>query len=457
MKITVIGCGYVGLVTGACLASLGNTVMCLDVDEPKVRDLNRGIIPIYEPGLEDLVRESLRNGTLVFTTDSKIAIEHGDMIFIAVGTPAKDSGEADLQYVMDAAKTIGLYMDRDKLVVNKSTVPPGTAARVDELIWVELRERDIVGHKITVISNPEFLKEGAAIFDFMKPDRIVIGCSPDNVHYVKEVMDELYAPINRNHYRTIYMDTKSAEFTKYASNAMLATRISFMNEMACLAEDIGVDIEAVRSGVGSDSRIGRDFLYPGIGYGGSCFPKDVSALIDLGNKRWLKMNILEAVQQVNTSQKEALFKYVITKFGADLKGLKFAVWGLAFKPGTDDVREAPSLVTINALIKNGAQVQVYDPAAMLNFHAAIFKSGSDPDFTKITYASSAADALKGCDALLILTEWPKFKTPDFEVIKSTLKQPLIFDGRNIYDPKVMTSHDIEYWSIGRPVVERKSE
>ncbi|GBG02720.1 UDP-glucose 6-dehydrogenase 2 [Azospira sp. I13] len=441
MKVTVVGTGYVGLVSGTCLAEVGNDVLCLDVDPEKIRLLNDGGIPIFEPGLLDMVRRNVAAGRLRFTTDVAQAVAHGLIQFIAVGTPPDEDGSADLQYVLAAARNIGRHMDEYKVVVDKSTVPVGTGDKVRAAIAEELQARgaDI---PYSVVSNPEFLKEGAAVEDFMRPDRVVVGA--DDPRAI-ELMRALYAPFQRNHERLIVMDVRSAELTKYAANAMLATRISFMNELANLAENIGADIEQVRLGIGSDPRIGYHFLYPGCGYGGSCFPKDVQALqrtarLDAG----LDLKVLNAVEEANDAQKRVLATKVKTRFGADLAGRKFALWGLAFKPNTDDMREAPSRYLLADLFAAGATVVAYDPVAM---HEAgrVFQGES-----RLEFADSPLAALDGADALIIVTEWKEFRSPDFEVIKGKLKQPVIFDGRNLYEPKLVRQHGIDYQAIGRP-------
>lgn len=439
MKISVIGSGYVGLVTGTCLAEMGYEVLCLDVDERKINMLNKGEIPIYEPGLDALVKSNAAAGRLHFTTNVEDAARFGLIQFIAVGTPPDEDGSADLQYVIAAARNIGRYMDCYKVVVDKSTVPVGTADRVRLAIQEELQQRN-AKLDFSVVSNPEFLKEGAAIDDFMRPDRIVVGADNDRA---VELMRSLYAPFNRNHDRLIVMDIKSAELTKYAANAMLATRISFMNELALLAEKMGADIEHVRHGIGSDPRIGYHFLYPGCGYGGSCFPKDVQALQRTAREYGSDLQILSAVETVNERQKEVLLNKVVARFGVDLAGMSFALWGLSFKPNTDDMREAPSRVLIDGLLKRGAKVVAYDPAAM-NETRRIYGERED-----LCYANSPLDALYNADALLIVTEWKVFRAPDFVEIKARLKQPVIFDGRNLYDPKEVRSHGIDYLAIGR--------
>ena len=439
MKITVVGSGYVGLVSGACLAEVGNEVLCLDVDPEKIRILQEGGIPIFEPGLQDMVRRNAAAGRLHFTTDIERAVRHGTIQFIAVGTPPDEDGSADLSYVLAAAANIGRMMTDYKVVVDKSTVPVGTGARVKAVIAGELQKRG-VDIPYSVVSNPEFLKEGAAVEDFMRPDRIVVGAEDEQAILL---MRALYAPFQRNHERLIVTDVKSAELTKYAANAMLATRISFMNELANLAERVGADIEMVRQGIGSDPRIGYHFLYPGCGYGGSCFPKDVKALIRTASgDAGIDLKVLSAVEAANDQQKHVLGAKLKARFG-ELKGRHFAVWGLAFKPNTDDMREAPSRTLIADLFAVGATVAAYDPAAM---HEARRIFGNDP---RLILAENPMDALRDADALIIVTEWKEFRSPDFEAIKERLKQPLVFDGRNLYDPRLVRGMGIEYFPIGR--------
>jgi len=439
MKITVIGTGYVGLVSGTCLADVGNDVLCLDLDAAKIRTLNEGGIPIYEPGLEAMVRKNAAAGRLRFTTDIEAAVAHGSLQFIAVGTPPDEDGSADLQYVVAAARNIGRHMTGYKVVVDKSTVPVGTADKVRAAIGEELTRRGAT-MDFSVVSNPEFLKEGAAVEDFMKPDRIVVGA--DDARAV-ELMRELYAPFQRNHERLIVMDVRSAELTKYAANAMLATRISFMNELANLAEKLGADIEWVRKGIGSDPRIGFHFLYPGVGYGGSCFPKDVQALIRTAHEAGQDLQVLQAVEAANEAQKGVLAAKIAQRLGADLTGRTLALWGLAFKPNTDDMREAPSLVLIADLLARGASIRAYDPVAV---HEARRILGDNP---RIAYAGTPMDALDGADALAIVTEWKEFRSPDFDAIKAKLKAPVVFDGRNLYDPASPRKAGLEYFPIGR--------
>lgn len=440
MKITVVGTGYVGLVSGACLSDVGNDVLCLDVNPDKIRVLEEGGIPIFEPGLKEVVQRNVAAGRLHFTTDVSRAVHHGTIQFIAVGTPPDEDGSADMQYVLAAARNIGRLMTDYKVVVDKSTVPVGTADRVNEAIADELRLRG-VQTPYAVVSNPEFLKEGAAVDDFMRPDRIIVGASDEQAVHL---MRAIYAPFQRNRERLIITDVRSAELTKYAANAMLATRISFMNELANLAEALGADIEMVRQGMGSDPRIGHHFLYPGAGYGGSCFPKDVKALIKTAADRGgLDLKVLTAVEAANDAQKHVLGRKVKQRFGEDLKGRHFAVWGLAFKPNTDDMREAPSLELIADLLAAGATVTAYDPVAM---HEAQRVLGEEP---RIRYAKTPNEAVEDADALVIVTEWKEFRSPDFDLIKQSLKQPLIIDGRNLYDPSLVRGMGIDYLAIGR--------
>ena len=439
MKISIIGTGYVGLVTGACLAEVGNEVLCLDLDAKKIDLLNEGGVPIYEPGLQELIRRNRAAGRIAFTTDVKRATEFGSVQMIAVGTPPDEDGSADLSHVLAAARSIGRHMNERRVIVNKSTVPVGTADRVREAVEEELRAR---GRKLpfAVISNPEFLKEGAAIEDFMRPDRIVVGSDDEEA---MRVIRSIYAPFQRSHERLIVMDVRSAELTKYAANAMLATRISFMNELANLAERLGADIEEVRKGIGADPRIGYHFLYAGAGYGGSCFPKDVQALIRTAGLANSSLRILAAVDEVNRDQHRVLGSKIVGRFGTDLSGRRFALWGLAFKPNTDDMREAPSRVLIADLIERGASVCAYDPAAM-NEARHLFAGES-----RVSLAPSPLAALEGADALVVVTEWQEFRSPDFEVIRARLKTPVIFDGRNLYDPRDVDRYGIEYFPIGR--------
>lgn len=441
MKVTVVGTGYVGLVSGTCLAEVGNDVLCLDVDPAKIRILEEGGIPIFEPGLQEMVRRNVAAGRLHFTTDVDKAVDFGTIQFIAVGTPPDEDGSADLQYVLAAARSIGQRMTDYKVIVDKSTVPVGTADKVRAAVAGELQTRG-VDIPYAVVSNPEFLKEGAAVEDFMRPDRIVVGAEDERAIHL---MRALYAPFQRNHERLIVMDVKSAELTKYAANAMLATRISFMNELANLAEKLGADIEAVRQGIGSDPRIGYHFLYPGCGYGGSCFPKDVKALIRTArDDAGMSLQVLTAVEVANEQQKHVLTAKIKARFGADLTGRRFALWGLAFKPNTDDMREAPSRELIADLFAAGASVRAYDPVAM---HETQRIFADEP---RLAYAENPMDALQDVDALVIVTEWKEFRSPDFEAIKVRLKTPVIFDGRNLYDPKLVRESGLEYNPIGRP-------
>jgi len=438
MKITIYGAGYVGLVTGACLADVGNEVLLVDVNEARVAALKRGAIPIYEPGLTAIIQRCVQSGQLDFTTDTATAVAHGQLQFVAVGTPPKADGSADLQYVLEVARTVGRHMDDYRLVVDKSTVPVGTVDQVSTAIADELKQRG-VDLPYSVASNPEFLKEGDAVSDFMKPDRIVIGTSEPRA---EKLLRELYAPFNRNRDRVFAMCVRSAELTKYAANAMLATKISFMNEMANIAERVGADIEQVRLGIGSDSRIGYSFIYPGCGYGGSCFPKDVRAVEQTARNHGYEPRILPAIDAANEAQKKVLYSKIQNRL-KDLHGKQIAVWGLAFKPNTDDMREAPSLVLIRSLLEAGARVRVHDPEAM---EAARQVLGTD----FIEYVTDPIEALTGADALAIVTEWKAFRSPDFSRIKKVMKEPLIFDGRNLYDPETVATAGIEYHAIGRP-------
>jgi len=439
MKVTVIGSGYVGLVTAACLAEMGNHVVCLDVDERKIAMLQRSEMPIHEPGLNEVVERNAEAGRLQFTCDQAAATAHGTLQFIGVGTPPDEDGSADLQYVLAAARNIGRHMTDYKVVIDKSTVPVGTAAKVKAAIAEELASRGVTVD-YAVVSNPEFLKEGSAVQDFMRPDRIVVGADDERATLL---MRALYAPFIRNHDRLLVMDVPSAEFTKYAANCMLATRISFMNELSRLAERVGADIEQVRKGIGSDPRIGYHFLYAGTGYGGSCFPKDVKAMIRSAADEGIELQVLCAVEAANERQKSVLVDKVVSRFGADLSGRTFALWGLAFKPNTDDMREAPSRVIVSELLKRGAAVTAYDPVAADEARRVF---GNQPG---LSIVDSAVEAFAGADALLIVTEWKEFKSPDFDAIRSQMKQPVLFDGRNLYDPALMRSLGIEYSGVGR--------
>ena len=439
MKISIVGTGYVGLVTGACLADAGNDVLCLDLDESKIKILKDGGIPIHEPGLLDIVRKNVAAGRLRFTTSVEESVAFGLVQFIAVGTPPDEDGSADLKYVLAAARNIGRHMTSEKVVVDKSTVPVGTADKVRAAIADELAQRksDLPFH---VVSNPEFLKEGAAVEDFQRPDRIVVGVDSARA---TDVMRQIYAPFQRNHDKLMVMDVRSAELTKYAANAMLATRISFMNELANLAETLGADIEQVRMGIGSDSRIGYSFLYAGCGYGGSCFPKDVKALIKTASENGHTLQVLTAVEDANEAQKSVLVNKITKAFGNDLKGKRFALWGLAFKPNTDDMREAPSRVIIDALLARGATVCAYDPVAIDEAKRVLGRS--------IDYANRAVDAIEGADALVIVTEWKEFRSPSFDLLAEKLKTKRIFDGRNLYDPAMPAQYGLTYEAIGRKI------
>ena len=439
MKLTVIGTGYVGLVTGTCFAEMGNEVICVDNDACKIDMLNNGKIPIWEPGLEDMVKSNAAQKRIRFTTDIKTAVEKSDICFIAVGTPPGEDGSADLQYVLAVASEIATYMNAFKIIVDKSTVPVGTAALVTKTVQDILDKRG-VDFGFSVVSNPEFLKEGSAIADSMKPDRVVVGTDNEKV---AETMHELYKPFSRTREKTIIMSIRSAEMTKYAANAMLATKISFMNDIANLCEKMGADISDVRQGIGSDSRIGYQFIYPGVGYGGSCFPKDVKALIRMAQKEDSHVRVLEAVEAVNDAQKLRLVEKVVARFGKDLSGMTFAVWGLAFKPKTDDMREAPAINVINGLIELGAKVKAYDPIAR---ETAEIVFGNNPS---LVYGENNYEICEGAEALLLVTEWNQFRNPDFGTLKRLLKYPIIFDGRNQYNPVEVRELGFEYFGIGR--------
>ena len=441
MNLTIIGTGYVGLVSGTCFAEMGNNVICVDNDKRKIDMLLKGKIPIWEPGLEEMVQRNHKEGRLHFTTDIKQAVENSDICFIAVGTPPDEDGSADLKYVLAVAKDIATYMNGHKIIADKSTVPIGTADKVKETVQTILNERK-VDYTFDVVSNPEFLKEGDAINDSLKPDRIVVGTDNEDC---AEIMRELYTPFARIHEKVIVMSVRSAEMTKYTANAMLATKISFMNDIARLCELVGADVNEVRQGIGSDTRIGYKFIYPGIGYGGSCFPKDVKALVKIAEQVGMKARVLQAVEDVNDDQKKWLAEKVIKHFGADLTGKTFAIWGLSFKPKTDDMREAPSLTIIKMLTDAGAKIVAYDPVAMQEAKRVI---GDDPN---ISYAEGNYEALKDADALLLVTEWNQFRYPDFQAIKDRLKQPVIFDGRNQYNPAEMKEMGFTYYAIGRRV------
>jgi len=439
MNVTMIGTGYVGLVTGACMAEVGNDVLCFDVDNAKIATLEDGRVPIHEPGLPEMIHRNVAAGRLRFTTDVDAAVAHGTLQFIAVGTPPDEDGSADMKYVLTAARSIGQRMTEYKVIVDKSTVPVGTADRVRETIAKELGTR---GLKLpfAVVSNPEFLKEGAAVEDFMKPDRIVVGA--DDEHAVA-LLRAVYAPFQRSHDRLLVMDLRSAELTKYAANAMLATRISFMNELANLADTLDADIEHVRQGIGADPRIGYQFLYPGVGYGGSCFPKDVKALQFTAQQHGVPLQVLHAVEAVNESQKSRLIVKITERLGDKLAGRRFALWGLAFKPNTDDMREAPSRTVAQGLIERGAEVVAYDPVAMDEAKRVL------SDVRGLSYARSPLDAVAGCDGLVVVTEWKEFRSPDFAALKRRLRTPLVFDGRNLYDPALVRAAGLEYFGIGR--------
>ena len=440
MNITVIGSGYVGLVSGTCFAEMGNTVTCVDIDPDKIEKLKQGDIPIFEPGLEAMVLKNVKDNNLFFTTELEKALQNAEIAFIAVGTPMGADGAADLQYVLAVAKSIGQLMQKKIIVVDKSTVPIGTADKVKATIQKELDARDS-NLEFEVVSNPEFLKEGAAIADFMKPDRVVVGADSE---FAFKKMKEVYAPFFRSHDRFIAMDLRSAEMTKYAANAMLATKISFMNEIANICEKVGADANHVRIGVGSDQRIGYSFIYPGAGYGGSCFPKDVKALTKIAKENGYTAQLITAVEEVNNAQKLVIAQKIITRFGEDLTGFTFGVWGLAFKPGTDDMREAPAIYILKELVKRGAQIQAFDPKAMHEAKEHYLKGVQN-----ITYAAAKYDVLKGADALLLLTEWKEFRSPDFEEMKTQLKTPVIFDGRNQYSTYSLEEKGFEYYQIGK--------
>ncbi len=439
MKITVVGTGYVGLVAGACFAEFGNDVLCLDVDPKKIAELKKGDVPIFEPGLAELIRKNSDAGRLHFTTSIEDSVTHGDVQFLAVGTPTSDDGAADLRYVTLASKNIGRYAAHDLVIVNKSTVPVGTSERVEAVVRGELDKR-FINVEINVVSNPEFLKEGSAIDDFMRPDRIIIGSSSEKA---TQILRRLYAPINRYRDRILVMDTRSAELTKYAANTMLATRISLMNELANLSEKLGTDIENVRQGIGADSRIGYHFLYAGCGYGGSCFPKDIRALQNTADEYGLQLSILEAVEKVNRAQKQSILDKIQNRFGEQLDGKQFSIWGLSFKPNTDDMREAPSRVVIKGLLSRGAKILAYDPVA-LGEAKEIYKNEA-----KVEFSDHPIKVLDGSEALIILTEWKAFRSPDFAAVKEKLINPVIFDGRNLYSPEDMQNNGFEYISVGR--------
>lgn len=443
MNITIIGTGYVGLVTGACFAEMGSNVTCVDVDAAKIEGLKKGILPIYEPGLESLVLQNYKEGVLHFSTSLEEAAQHSNIFFIAVGTPPGEDGSADLQYVLQVAKEIGQYIDDYSVIVDKSTVPVGTADKVEKTIQAQLDERN-ASIDFDVVSNPEFLKEGAAVNDFLKPDRIVVGANSEKA---AKIMRRLYAPFSRNRDKLILMNVRDAEMTKYTANSMLATKISFMNEISNICERLGVDVENVRKGIGSDSRIGYSFIYPGCGYGGSCFPKDVKALIRTSRQAGIEPDLLNAVESRNSAQKTILFQKVTNRFGQDLSGRKFGIWGLAFKPGTDDMREAPSIVLINALVKAGAVVNAFDPVATdqakKEFPSEWFET------EKLNFMDNRYSVTEDVDAVILVTEWKSFRQPDFKLLAQQMKSPVMFDGRNQYDPEVLEEHGFEYHGIGR--------
>jgi UDPglucose 6-dehydrogenase len=444
VRVTIFGSGYVGLVTAACFAERGNHVVCVDKDAAKVARLRRGQIPFYEPGLAELVKRNAKGGRLEFTTDPAKGIAQGVLLFIAVGTPQGEDGSADLRHVLDVAQVIGQHLDDYRIVVDKSTVPVGTADAVRDAIQAELKRRR-AKHAFDVVSNPEFLKEGAAVEDFMKPDRIVIGADSERpVKYLRE----LYAPFNRNHDKLIVMKTRSAELTKYAANAMLATRISLMNELANIAEQVGADIEQVRIGIGSDSRIGFQFIYPGCGYGGSCFPKDVKALARSAEVSGYRADLVRSVDQLNARQKQRFYEKIRAHYGSRLKGRTLALWGLAFKPNTDDMREAPSRVVIDGLLRDGARVRAYDPEAGPEARK-LFRGNR-----AVTICDSAEEAARGADALVVVTEWNEFRSPDFPGLKRLLKEPVVFDGRNLYDPELLAGYGFSYFPVGRRQVRK---
>jgi UDPglucose 6-dehydrogenase len=440
MNLTIVGTGYVGLVTGTCFSEMGNNVTCIDIDEKKVNDLKKGVIPIFEPGLERMVKLNVENKSLHFSTKLYDGLVNADIVFIAVGTPMGDDGSADLQYVLDVAKQLGKEMQKPLIVVDKSTVPVGTADKVKEVIQNELDKRK-TKIKFHVVSNPEFLKEGAAVQDFMKPDRIVIGADDEDAF---EKMKALYSPFTHNHDRIITMDIRSAEMTKYVANAMLATKISFMNEVANICELVEADVNQVRIGIGSDSRIGYSFIYPGSGYGGSCFPKDVKALQKIAEENGYEARLISSVEKVNDLQKLVIANKVISRFGEDLTGKTFALWGLAFKPGTNDMREAPAIYIIKELAKRGARIKAYDPKAMEEARSYYLK-----DIEEVTYFNSKYETLQNTDAMLLLTEWKEFRSPDFEELKAQMKNPIIFDGRNQYSNLKLEKKGFEYYQIGK--------
>ncbi|MDR7866280.1 MAG: UDP-glucose/GDP-mannose dehydrogenase family protein [Sporomusaceae bacterium] len=443
MNITIIGTGYVGLVTGACLADVGNNVVCVDKDENKIQALKNGIIPIYEPGLENLIKSNCAEGRLVFVT-SLLQVEHDtDFYFIAVGTPQRQNGEANLDYIFEAVAEVGEHIKDYCVVITKSTVPVGTTDKIERLIRRELEKRNC-NIDIDVVNNPEFLKQGAAVSDFMKPDRVIVGCKGDRARHM---MSQLYAPFVRSHDRLLFMDVRASEMTKYAANCMLATKISFMNEVAMICDQFGVDVEEVRKGIGSDSRIGYSFIYPGCGYGGSCFPKDIKALIQMAKEHNFDPQILTAVDGRNERQKQVLVEKVSNRFGADLSGRKFAVWGLSFKPDTDDMREAPSIPLLRGLINMGANIVAYDQKAVKTAESVLPQEWFAQK--RLTFAKGQYDAVDGVDAVILVTEWKPFRTPDFKQMRKRMRLPVIFDGRNQYDPQVAEQYGFEYYGIGR--------
>ena len=442
MKITVIGTGYVGLVTGTCFAHMGNKVTCLDIDKEKIDNLSKGIVPIFEPGLEKIVKQSINNNALSFSSNTKESIIKSDIIFIAVGTPMYDDGSSNLEYVYKASEDIGRYLDSHKIIITKSTIPVGTTNKIKNIILKKINSR-VENLSFDICNNPEFLKEGKAVDDFMSPDRIIIGIENEKL---KNILLELYKPFSINHKKIIFMDILSSEFTKYASNAMLATKISFINEMAIIADKVGADINEVRVGIGSDSRIGYSFIYPSVGYGGSCFPKDIYSILNFSKKKGYEPNILRAVNEVNKNQKKYFFNKILNRFSSkdyNFNSMKFAIWGLAFKPGTDDMRESPSIYFVKNIIKLGGVVSVYDPKAMNNAKNNYFK-----DIKNINYCNNKMEALTDCDALILVTEWPEFRSIDFKEMISIMKNPILFDGRNQFDKYDMKKNGIEYHQIG---------
>ena len=452
MKVSVIGAGYVGLVSATCLAELGHDVVCMDSDARRIALLRSGVVPIYEPGLDVLIQRNTQGLRLHFTTHLHDALEAAEVLFIAVGTPPQEDGSADLVHVLAVAAQLGQAMRRPLLIVNKSTVPVGTAEKVAAVVAGELARRDLADLPFAVISNPEFLKEGAAVEDFMHPDRIVIGLPEGAMaQEARTLMTRLYASLNRHHERTVWMDVRSAELTKYAANAMLAARISFMNEIAHLADLVGADVDAVRRGIGSDSRIGPSFLYAGTGYGGSCFPKDTRALMQMATQHGSRMQLVEATERVNQAQRQVLARHLVAHFGPDMRGRRFALWGLAFKPQTDDMREAPSRELVRQLVLRGAQVQAHDPVAMEAAQRVLQEDLADipGGMARVHFVADAMSALEQADALLVLTEWKQFHNPDFALLREMLRQPLIFDGRNLYDPQMLQALGIAYQGIGR--------